>query len=164
LYDRTDERIDSNGFLVSLQTLACTVLVVPGAMLSDRAGLASRWPFTAFAFCGYAAFPLALVLAPSTKWLVAVFAIRGLTEVGDTVRKALIVDFAEGRNRGRVIGAYFSVMGAILFPAAFIGGWLWEWLPIAPFVAGGAVSSFGVVWFLLLGPKRVIIGRIRSEQ
>ena len=73
--------------------------------------------------------------------------------MGDIVRKALVVDLTEGIHRGRLLGAFFSMRGAVLFPAAFVGGWLWEWSPTAPFVVGGAISSVGVVWFLVFTLK-----------
>ncbi|MFQ6098555.1 MAG: hypothetical protein ACE5O2_12585, partial [Armatimonadota bacterium] len=69
-------------------------------------------------------------------------------------RKALIVDLAEGDNRGKAIGAYYSFLGAIVFPASLLGDWLWEAAPAAPFVLGGAVTGLGLVPLLLVRPKR----------
>jgi hypothetical protein len=63
------------------------------------------------------------------------------------------VDLAKGSNRGSVIGAYHLVRGAIVFPAASIGGWLWEWRPAAPFLLGACVTALGLLCFLLLRPK-----------
>ena len=83
-----------------------------------------------------------------------VFVIAGLRHTGEPARKALIVDLAEGSNRGSVIGVYYSVLGAIVFPASFLGGWFWERLPIAPFIAGASVTGLGLAWFLWRGPKR----------
>jgi len=143
------------GFLQSLETLTSAVLLVPIAKLADRAGQATRWPFIGATYFFFAAFPLALALIPSAKWLPAVFVTAGLRHLGEPARKALIVDLAEGHRRGSVIGVYYSFLGAMVFPASFIGGWLWEWLHVAPFMVGAGVTGLGLVWFLLLGPKQM---------
>jgi len=137
------------GIFQAVATASCAVLGVPAAKLADRHGTNSRWPFVGGAFCLRAVFPLILVFAPSTVWLYPVFAVRGITEVGDIARKALIVDLAQGANSGSIIGTYFLIIGACAFPAPLIGGWLWEWMPRAPFVAGAAISGLGLVCFML---------------
>jgi len=136
------------GFLKSLETLTSAVLLIPAAKLADRAGRMSRRPFIAMTYFFFSTFPLALALAPSSRWLVAVFILAGLRHLGEPARKALIVDLAEGDNRGSVIGVYYSVLGAVVFPASFIGGWLWERSFEAPFVVGGCMTGLGLIWFL----------------
>ena len=37
--------------------------------------------------------------------------------------------------------------GIAVLAAPLIGGALWDWRPEAVFLAGGAVSGLGVVWF-----------------
>ena len=128
-------------------------LVLPAAKLSDRTGQSSRWPFVAATFLLSVLLPIAVIAAPSTIWLAVAFTVFGLREVGDMVRKALIVDLAEGRRRGSVIGLYFTIIGAVVFPAPLIGGWLWEWSPVAPFVVGASVTTLGLIWFLWRVPR-----------
>ena len=141
------------GLLQSLQTLVTASLVLPAAKLSDRTGQSSRWPFVAATFLLSALLPIAVVAAPSAIWLAAAFTIFGLREVGDTVFKALVVDLAEGKTRGSVIGLYFMIVGAVMFPAPLIGGWLWEWSPVAPFVVAASVTTLGLIWFLWRVPR-----------
>jgi len=147
------------GFLLSLATLVSTLLTLPVAKLSDRAGPRSRRPIVAATYFFFAAFPLALVIIPSAKWLIPVFVISGLRHVGEPTRKALIIDLAEGPNRGRLIGAYHTIRGAVVLPAALIGGVLWEWRPAAPFFVGSAISILGLVWFLRSRPGRDAVHR-----
>ncbi len=142
------------GFLKSLEMLAAALLVIPASKLADRLGRAGRRPLVVAAYFFFTAFPLALALAPSAKWLPLVFVIAGLRHVGEPARKALIVDLAEGASRGRVIGIYHSVRGLIVFPASFVGGMLWERLPVAPFIVGPIVSGLGLLWFLLSSSGR----------
>ncbi len=85
---------------------------------------------------------------------VPVFVIGGLRHVGEPTRKALIVDLAEGPDRGRLIGMYHTLRGAVVLPAALIGGWLWEWTPAAPFLVGSGISALGLLWFILFKGSR----------
>jgi MFS family permease len=142
------------GLLMSLQTILFTLLALPTAKLTDRGGPRTRRPIVAATFFLFAVFPLALVLIPSARWLVAVFVIGGLRHVGEPTRKALIVDLAEGPHRGRLIGMYHTLRGAVVLPSALIGGLLWERLPAAPFLVGSGISALGLAWFLLARPRQ----------
>lgn len=148
------------GSLLSLMTATSVIMYIPAAKLADRTGQASRRPFVATTFLFFAAFPLALVLAPSPIWLIGVFVIAGLRELGEPARKALIMDLAGDREGlGRRIGAYYMVRGIVVFPAVFLGGLLWSWKPQAPFVLGSLISTAGFVWFVL---ERVLFAREAS--
>jgi hypothetical protein len=46
------------------------------------------------------------------------------------------------------MGVYHLIRGAAVFPAALVGGILWDWLPAAPFAAGAAAAALGLVWFV----------------
>jgi MFS family permease len=148
------------GFLMSLATLTAAVFVLPVSKLSDRFGPGSRRPVVAATYFFFTAFPLALAAIPSARWLAPVFVVSGLRHVGEPARKALIIDLSEAPDRGRLIGAYHSVRGAVTFPAALAGGILWEWLPSAPFIVGACISSVGLVWFVVSGQG--LWGRGRS--
>jgi len=141
------------GLLTSLTTLTAAVFVLPVSKLSDRLGPASRRPVVAATYFLFTAFPLALAAIPSARWLIPVFVVSGLRHVGEPARKALIIDLAEAPDRGRLIGVYHSIRGAVVFPAALAGGALWEWLPAAPFIVGSCISCLGVIWFLLSRPR-----------
>jgi len=142
------------GLLTSLQMLVFALLALPAAKLSDRAGPRTRRPVVALTFLLFAAFPLVLAIIPTAGWLVPVFVVGGLRHVGEPTRKALIVDLADGPDRGRLIGMYHTLRGAVVLPAAFIGGWLWEWTPAAPFLVGSGISTLGLLWFVLFSDPR----------
>ncbi len=142
------------GLLTSVQILTTTLLVLPVSKLADRCGEASRRPYVAMAFFFYAAFPVTLVLIPSAAWLPLAFVVAGLHEVGEPARKALVVDLAQGDHSGSVIGAYHLIRGALIFPAAFCGGLLWERAPTAPFLVGAGITLLGLLWFLGRSPHR----------
>jgi MFS family permease len=137
------------GLLMSLEQLTFALLGLPVAKLSDRGGPRTRRPVVAATYLLFAAFPLALALIPTARWLIPVFVVGGLRHVGEPTRKALIIDLAESRRRGRLIGAYHTLRGAVVLPSAFIGGLLWEWTPTAPFLIGSGISALGLLWFLL---------------
>ncbi len=139
------------GSLLALRTATSVLLYIPVAKLADRAGRASRRPFVLATLLFIAAFPLALVDAPSAAWLIPLFILQGLREFGEPARKALILDLAPDAARGRQIGVYYMVRGIVMFPAPLIGGLLWDWNYVAPFLIGGIISSLGVLWFVLHG-------------
>jgi len=149
------------GLLTSLATLTAALFVLPASKLSDRLGPASRRPVVAATYFFFTAFPLALAAIPSAKWLIPVFVISGLRHVGEPARKALIIDLSEAPDRGRLIGTYHSIRAAVVFPAALVGGALWEWLPSAPFIIGASISFLGVMWFLLSRPGARPQARLR---
>lgn len=140
------------GFLVSLETMTAALLVLPVSRLSDRRGMAGRHPFVVAAFFFFTVFPLALAALPSAEWLVPVFVLSGLRHACEPARKALVIDLSDAPDRGRLLGVYHSIRGAVVFPAALAGGLLWEWMPAATFITGSAVSSLGLLWLVLSGP------------
>jgi len=144
------------GSLQALATATSVVMYIPAAKLADRAGRSSRRPFVGVTFLFFSVFPLALVLAPSPAWLIPVFIFHGLREFGEPARKALIMDLAGRESLGRRIGAYYMARGAFMSTAPFIGGMLYGWNPVVPFILGGLVSGAGLVWFVL---ESLLFGR-----
>jgi MFS family permease len=139
------------GLLQSLVGITSIITYIPTAKLADRSGRASRRPFIAATLFFFSAFPLALVLAPSAIWLIPVFIISGLREAGEPARKALIMDLASQSALGRQMGAYYMIRGISMSMAPLVGGVLWSWNPMSPFVLGGVVSGIGFLWFVLEG-------------
>ncbi len=140
------------GSLQAVMAATSILLYIPAAKLADRGGRASRRPFVTATLLFFSAFPLVLVLAPSaTVWLVPVFIIGGLRELGEPARKALIMDLAQGSGLGRQIGTYNMVRGIAMSLSPLIGGLLYGRNPVVPFVVGGFVSGLGLLWFVLEG-------------
>ena len=127
------------GALTSLQMVVAIAGYLPAAYLADRWG---RQPFILATFAFFTLFPLSLITLPS-QWIFLAFAIAGLREVGEPARKARIVDLAPETHRGRVIGLYYLIRGFVTIPAPLIGGLLWQYGVVWPFVLGGIVSSLG---------------------
>jgi hypothetical protein len=49
------------------------------------------------------------------------------------------------------MGAYHMIRGIFMSMAPLFGGVLWGWNPRNPFILGGAISIFGLLWFVLEG-------------
>ncbi|MFC1718897.1 MFS transporter [Candidatus Poribacteria bacterium] len=139
------------GSLQSLMAVTSIITYIPAAKLADRAGRHSRRPFIAATFFFFSVYPLALVLAPSATWLIPVFIISGLRETGEPARKALIMDLATQSALGRQMGTYYMVRGILISMAPLLGGLLWQWNPMSPFILGSAISTVGFLWFVLEG-------------
>ena len=146
------------GLLTSLRGLVTVTSYILISKVADRGGVSGRWPFVATTYAMFAAFPLLLALSSGASWLIVAFIVAGLRELGEPARKALIIDLAMGESRGSTIGAYYTILGAVVFPSAFLGGWLWERAPTAPFLVGAGITALGLVWFLWqrpLGPLTI---------
>jgi MFS family permease len=112
--------------------------------MSARLG---RKPFVIATFFCFALFPVAVVLAPDFRWLVAAFMIGGLREIGEPARKAMIVDLAQKNRRARTVGLYYLVRNLSITPASAIGGLLWRIRPQIPFLVAGAIGIAGTLLF-----------------
>ena len=139
------------GSLRSLVAVTSIITYIPAAKLADRAGRHSRRPFIAAAFFFFSVYPLALVLAPSAAWLIPVFVISGLRALGEPARKALIMDLAIQSALGRQMGTYYMFRGILISMVPLLGGLLWGWNPMSPFILGSAISAVGFLWFVLDG-------------
>ena len=137
------------GVLMTVQRATNIVVYVPLAALSDRM---NRKPFILATFAFFALFPLVLVSARGFWGATLAFVVAGLWEVGEPARKALIVDLAREAARGRAIGIYYLLRNLAVFPAALVGGLLWETLgPQSVFYAAFAVGAAGFVVYALWG-------------
>jgi MFS family permease len=131
------------GLLMTVQRLTNIVVYVPLAALSDRM---NRKPFVLVTFAFFALFPLVLVNVTGFWGAVVAFVVAGLWELGEPARKALIVDLAHAEARGRAIGIYYLARNLAVFPAALVGGLLWDQFgPPAVFYAAFAVGTVGCV-------------------
>ncbi|MBI1807046.1 MAG: MFS transporter [Ignavibacteria bacterium] len=136
------------GWLTSLQMVAAILVYLPIAKLSDRV---NRKPFVLLTFAFFTLFPLVLVCSTSFVWIVVAFIVGGLREIGEPARKALIVDLARESARGRAVGVYYLIRGLVVFPASFVGGWLWTIDKQFPFFAAFGVGVAGFVAYALTG-------------
>jgi MFS family permease len=136
--------IPKYGLLVAIQLATSILLYLPSARLADRVG---RRPVVVTTFLFFALFPIAVILARNFAWLVVAFFVGGLREIGEPSRKAMIVDLADQRLRGRTVGLYYLVRGFSITPAAVIGGLLWRIRPEIPFLTAGIIGMVGTILF-----------------
>jgi MFS family permease len=137
------------GALVSIQMVASMVVYFPAAALARRIG---RKPLVVATFVAFALFPLTVIAASGFAGLVLAFIMGGLRETGEPARKAVIVDLADPRRRGRTTGLYYLMRSLAITPAAFIGGVLWDVRPELPFIVAGAFGLLGALVFAVTVP------------
>ena len=127
------------GWLTALEMIVAMVVYIPVAWLVEKTG--RKKPFVALTFAFFALFPLVLMFARSFWMLALAFAVRGMKELGEPRRKALILDLAGDQSRATVYGAYYLIRDVIVSVAALGGGFLWLVSPEANLVVS---SVFGV--------------------
>ena len=133
------------GLMISIQMTTSILCYIPAAKLADTYG---RKPFVTATFLFFALFPLTLVILPNVSFLPLAFIVSGLREIGEPARKALIVDLADDRHRGKTIGLYYMIRGALNIPAPIIGGLLWSISPQTPFYLSFVLGIIGVIIFI----------------
>jgi predicted MFS family arabinose efflux permease len=146
------------GVLYAVQQAVAIASYLPGGRAADRAG---RDPIVAVTFVFFALFPLAVRLAVSYPALLAAFVVGGLKEIGEPARKSLIVDLAPEDRRASTVGLYYGIRNFLVVPAGVIGGVLWQQAPQLPLEAAFAVSSIGLVCFLVT--SRALRTRARAS-
>jgi MFS family permease len=137
------------GGLVAIQMVSSMVVYVPAIHLARRIG---RKALVTSTFVAFALFPLAVIGASGFGGLVGAFVIGGLREIGEPARKAVIVDLADARWRGRTTGLYYLVRSLAITPAALVGGALWSVRPELPFVVAAGFGLAGSVLFAVMVP------------
>ncbi len=134
------------GVLYAVQQTVAIASYLPGGRAADRAG---RDPVVALTFVFFALFPLAVRFAATYPALLAAFVVGGLKEIGEPARKSLIVDLAPEHRRASTVGLYYGIRNLLVVPAGVGGGLLWQRSPHLPLQAAFAVSSIGLVLFLV---------------
>ncbi|MFQ6048965.1 MAG: MFS transporter, partial [Phycisphaerae bacterium] len=119
---------DASAFYVSvLLTMAAVTSLVtylPMGHVASKPGLAKK-PYIGMTFVFFTLFPLSLaLLGPGLgRWgLVLAFLIRGLMEIGEPARKAMVVDLVHPELRTQQIGLYWTSRAAAVWPAPLVGG------------------------------------------
>jgi MFS family permease len=140
------------GVLYAVQQAVSILFYLPGGRMADLTG--RSW-MVALTFVFFAAFPLAVRLAPTYPALVAAFIIGGLKEIGEPARKSLIVDLAPDETRASTVGVYYGIRNFLVVPAGLFGGLLWQRRPTLPLEVACAVSVLGLLLFLRTLRRRV---------
>ena len=109
-------------------------------------------------FCFFALLPLVLALytlGPQqyvTAFLILVFVIAGLREIGEPARKGLITDLAGEERRGEAVGVYYLIRGFCVAAAPLLGALLWRVSPTLTFSGAAMFGIAGVIWYVWRGP------------
>jgi MFS family permease len=138
--------IPKYGALVAVQLATSILIYLPSAKIADRVG---RKSVVIATFLFFALFPVAVVVAHGFTSLVGAFVIGGLREFGEPARKAMIVDLADARLRGRTVGLYYLTRSFSITPASALGGLLWRIRPEIPFLVAGIIGIGGTIVFAL---------------
>ena len=132
------------GVLVAIQITTSILVYIPAARIADRVG---RKPFVIATFVCFSLYPVAVVMSSGFASLVIAFVIGGFREIGESSRKAMIVDFAREDLRARTVGLYYLVRSITITPSAAVGGLLWKLAPEVPFVVAGVIGLVGTIVF-----------------
>jgi MFS family permease len=133
------------GVLTAIEMLAATLCIIPASHYSDRHG---REPFVIVTFIMFTLFPISLLMSRSFPALVVAFVIRGLKELGDTSRKALIIGYSDSERRGQMVGAYYLVRDLIVSTGAILGAYLWKVGPGLNFLGAAALGATGTIFYV----------------
>ena len=142
--------IESYGLLYALQQMIAIVMYLPAGKLADLAG---RRSLIALTFLFFGLFPFSVYIAHSPLLLVIAFVIGGLKEFGEPARKSFIVDHVPSTERGRAVGAYYTIRNLAIVPGGLIGGLLWGVSAELTFLSALALGLAGFAAFLLLPGK-----------
>src|SRR6202049_122011 len=111
------------GMLTTVEMATAALCIMPASYFADKF---QREPFVVITFIMFALFPISLLLSHGFTTLAVAFAIRGLKELCDTSRKALIIGYCEPERRGQMVGAYYLVRYLFVSAAAIVGACLWK--------------------------------------
>ena len=139
------------GLFYAVQQAVAIVAYLPGASMAAHTGRSS---LVACTFLFFAAFPLAVRLASSDAALLVAFVIGGLKEVGEPARKSLIVDLSPDDRIASTVGTYYAIRNLLVVPAGLAGGLLWQIRPELALEMAAAVSTLGLIVFLVTARER----------
>jgi MFS family permease len=131
------------GVLTSILMATAIASYLPAAALAGRA---EKKPFVILTYVFFTLYPLIVVASRSFAGLAAASVVGGLREIGEPARKALIVDWADPRARGRSVGTYYAIRGFTVAGAAAIGGALWSVRPALTFLTAAGFGLAGTVF------------------
>ncbi|MFA4987080.1 MAG: MFS transporter [Candidatus Brocadiia bacterium] len=137
------------GILTAIEMATAMLVYIPVAYFADKSG---KKPFVAVTFLFFTIFPVALLYAQSFWPLAIAFFIRGLKELGEPTRKALIMDLAPEDRKAATFGTYYLVRDLVVSFAAVGGALLWyEVSPQIDLLAAFACGAIGTVIFIIWG-------------
>lgn len=136
------------GLLTSIEMATAVLVYIPVAYLADQG---AKKPYILITFGFFTLFPLVLMYCRTFEWLILAFVVRGLKELGEPTRKALIMDLAPGTCKAGMFGLYYLIRDLLVSVAAFGGALLWEISPETNFVVAFGFGVLGTLGFAIYG-------------
>lgn len=136
------------GILTTVEMVTALAIYLPVARFADRG---RKKPYIVATFGFFTLFPLALFFSRSFWPLVAVFVVRGLKELGEPTRKALILELAPEDRRAAMFGLYYLLRDMVVSLAAFGGALLWRIDPAVNLFTAFACGLAATLWFAWKG-------------
>jgi MFS family permease len=136
------------GILTTIEMATAVLVYIPVAYLADRS---TKKPFVVITFFNFTLFPLVLLFSHSFFMMVIAFIVRGLKELGEPTRKALIMDLAPEDNKAGMFGLYYLIRDVIVSAAALGGAFLWQLSPTANLLTAVACGLAGTIYFWVFG-------------
>jgi MFS family permease len=135
--------------MLVLFNVTYAIVATPAGILSDKLGrkrvIALGWLIYAMVYFGIA--------VSSNAWhMWVLFPAYGIYYgVVEGVGKAFVADLVPAERRGTAYGYYQGVVGALLLPASFLAGWLWEAVsPSTPFYLGAGLAFLAMLGMMVL--------------
>ncbi len=128
--------------------LIYSLSAIPAGIAADRFGR-KRVILIGFILFAMLYYGFAVAKDTSTIWLLFGFygLFMGLTE---GIQKAFLATIIPPDFKATAFGVYNTAIGLAMFPASFIGGWLWDKIsPSATFYFGSITASLSAGFFII---------------
>jgi MFS family permease len=143
------------GLLTAIEMATAMLVYLPVAWLADRG---EKKPFVVATFGIFTLFPLFLLASRSFGMLALAFVVRGLKELGEPTRKALILDLAPEGRKASAFGAYYLARDVVVAAGAATAGFLWQVSPRANLLTAATCGLAGTLLFAIQGRNRRLRG------
>jgi MFS family permease len=145
-----------------LFNLVYSISAIPAGIAADKFG---RKKVILVGFVLFAVLYYGFAIAADTKTIWILFSLYGLfMGLTEGIQKAFLTTIIPIDFKATAFGVYNTVVGFAMFPASFIGGWLWDTIsPSATFYFGAATAALSTLLFTgyIVIMKRVSSGHGR---
>ncbi len=133
------------GFLTAIEMTTAMLVYIPVAWFAERTAKKS------LVLASFILFTLVLLYSQSFSFLVFAFFIRGLQEIGEPIRKALIMDLAPDDCRAAMFGLYYQIRDVFVAGAALAGAFVWQKNPEICLFTGFIFGVIGAAAYAFSG-------------
>jgi MFS family permease len=131
-----------------LFNLVYSLSAIPAGIAADRFG---KKRVILLGFVLFAILYYGFAVARDTSAIWALFAFYGLfMGLTEGIQKAFLATIIPQDFKATAFGIYNTAVGLAMFPASFIGGWLWDHVsPSATFFFGAITASLSTILFVI---------------